>query len=418
MKLITQLIIPFKSLQNKTFARLYWAETISLIGDACTWLGIALLAYEIAGKQSATILATALTLRVIAFVLFAPFAGIMADKFDRKKILYFTHFFRMIIVGSLPFVHQEWQIYVLVFSLNIFNAFFTPTYKAVIPQVIKDKEKTSQAISLSSSTYMLLGVLGPGIAGGLAAFMGIREIFFVDALSFIIAGILIVTLPGKLSVSDHPEEEIEKGVTWSEITKGTILLFKGNTLRFPLLMEFVTAICGAQILVNTVGYVEGSLNLGRPEYGIVMACFGIGATIAAFSISIITKYIRLPILIIAGTIVIAISIIPANHVSFSLLLLLWVIAGIGQSFVEIPIQNIIADTIPLEEQGKAYGSHFAWSHLWWAFAYPLAGYLGGNFTDANFLYGGLIALLLLGIISTFSFLKLKNSKNNITQILF
>ncbi len=39
-----------------------------------------------------------------------------------------------------------------------------------------------------------------------------------------------------------------------------------------------------------------------------------------------------------------------------------------------------------------YGAHFAWSHLWWAFAYPLAGFLGTHYATGSFLWGGLVAL--------------------------
>src|SRR5215203_2859455 len=115
--------------KNKSFLLLYLAEAISLLGDAITWVGIALLSYQFGGERSAAILAMALTLRVTAFIVFGPYAGVLADRLDRKKILYVTHFVRMAIVGCLPFVTEAWQIYALIFFLNIFNAFFTPAYK-------------------------------------------------------------------------------------------------------------------------------------------------------------------------------------------------------------------------------------------------------------------------------------------------
>src|SRR3954468_21445778 len=157
---------PFSSLNDKIFARLYLSQTISLLGDAFTWVGIALLAYQFGGKNSATILSIALTLRVSAFILLGPYAGVLADRIDRKKIMYVTHFVRMTIVGCLPFVTAAWQIYILILLLNIFNAFFTPAYKAAIPQSIKDEAIYSSGIALSNATNQLLGVLGPGLAGG------------------------------------------------------------------------------------------------------------------------------------------------------------------------------------------------------------------------------------------------------------
>ncbi len=62
----------FGSLRNPIFARLYAAQTTNLLGDALTWVGLALLAFELAGDNSAVVLAFALTLRITAFVLLSP----------------------------------------------------------------------------------------------------------------------------------------------------------------------------------------------------------------------------------------------------------------------------------------------------------------------------------------------------------
>ena len=81
---------PLKSLKETLFARLYFAQAISLLGDAFTWIGVALLAFEFGGNQSAKILAIALTIRVTAYILFGSYAGILADRFNRKKIMIIT----------------------------------------------------------------------------------------------------------------------------------------------------------------------------------------------------------------------------------------------------------------------------------------------------------------------------------------
>src|SRR6476619_4936020 len=155
-------------LKERIFVKLYLSQTISLLGDAFTWVGIALLAFQFGGQNSAAILSIALTLRVTAFILFGPYAGVLADRIDRKKIMYITHFVRMAIVAMLPFVTTTWQIYALIFFLNIFNAFFTPAYQAAIPQSIHNKDNYSSGIALSNATNQLLGILGPGIAGAIA----------------------------------------------------------------------------------------------------------------------------------------------------------------------------------------------------------------------------------------------------------
>jgi len=391
---------PFRPLRNKVFLRLYFSQTISLLGDAFTWVGIALLAFQFGGANSALILSTALTLRVTAFILFGPYAGVLADRIDRKKIMYTTHFVRMAIVGCLPFVTAAWQIYLLIFFLNIFNAFFTPAYKAAIPQSITNKESFSSGIALSNATNQLLGVLGPGLAGGVAAWLGAREIFFVDAATFIIAAVFILSLPSLL-VAKKGKGDVVQAKVWADIVKGTRLLFTDKSVRFALLIEFVSAIAGAQILVNTVGYIKGQLHLTDKHYGYVMAVFGIGAAIAAFASGNLDKSRNRSASLLIGGSLVCVSIAFGNYVTFVPLLILWVIAGFAQTLAEMPSQILIAEKIEKEQHGKVYGAHFAWSHLWWAFAYPIAGFVGTRFKENEFLIGSLIAAAMFILVVIF-----------------
>ncbi|MEZ0612354.1 MFS transporter [Fibrella sp. WM1] len=394
----SRLLEPFQALRSRVFTLLYVAQTVSLLGDAFTWVGLALLAYQFGREQSAVILSSALTLRVLAFILFSPFAGVLADRADRKQILYVTHFVRMGIVACLPFVTAQWQIYSLVFLLNVFNAFFTPTYKAIIPQVV-DKRYYRQAIGLSTATFQLLGVLGPGLAGILAVWLGARDIFFVDAVSFVLAGVLILLLPGTLLKTQPADKPVSKPLSaWADVKNGAALLFGTPVIRFALAIEFVSAVAGAQILVNTIGHVKDELALTDAHYGWVMAAFGIGATVAAFGSGILDTTPSRRKSLIGGALLLGVAIAGANYVGYPVLLLLWVLAGLGQSLAEIPSETLIGEQIEDRQQGKVFGSHFAFSHLWWAIAYPIAGFTGSRFPGQNFLYGGLLTLGLLGLV--------------------
>jgi len=70
---------------------------------------------------------------------------------------------------------------------------------------------------------------------------------------------------------------------------------------------------------------------------------------------------------------------------------------VGQTLVNVPTQTLIADRVDVDVQGRVYGAHFAWSHFWWAFSYPLAGWLGGHFSAWAFLGSGLIGVALWGV---------------------
>jgi NRE family putative nickel resistance protein-like MFS transporter len=386
----------FQSLRNPIFARLYAAQTVNLIGDALTWLGLALLAFELAGENAGQILSGALTLRVVAYVVLSPLAGAIADRVDRKRIMVITHLARMVIVCLLPFVTQIWQIYAIVLALNLFSAFFTPTYTATIP-LIATQEEYPTAIALSSATYQLLGVLGPGLAGSIAAFVGIRQVFFLDGITFLIAAILIITLPGQLMVAQRQQEARSVHRTLQDIRLGTTCLLSDPLIRYALAMQLVAAISGAAILVNTVGYVQGTLQLGKLEYGWVMAAFGLGATLASIGLGTFNPRRKQTILTGLGAALVTLALLPADWVGLGGLLLLWAVAGAGQTLVNVPTQTLIADRVAVDLQGRVYGAHFAWSHLWWAFSYPLAGWMGSHFSTSLFLGSSLIGMAVWGL---------------------
>jgi MFS transporter, NRE family, putaive nickel resistance protein len=317
-----------QSLTNHNFAKLYLAQAINLTGDALTWLGLALLAFELAGDRSGIVLATALTLRVTIFVLLSPISGMIADRVDRKRLMVMTHLCRLVLVSLLPLIHQLWQLYAIVLGLNAVAAFFTPTYTATIPLVTTAAERP-KAIALSSATYQLLGVIGPGIAGGIAAFVGTRQVFWLDGLTFLAAAILIATVPGQLIVPQQQSASRTIAQILLGVRVGSDCLWRDAPMRYALLLQLIAAIVGAQILVNTVSYVQTTLHLSKLEYGWVMAAFGIGATIAAVGLGQFNHKPSSVKTMTLGAALMAIAVLPANSANLSGLMMLWILAGMG-----------------------------------------------------------------------------------------
>ncbi|GHF58233.1 NRE family putative nickel resistance protein-like MFS transporter [Deinococcus metalli] len=381
----------FSSLRNPRFARLYAAQTISQVGDALTWVGLALLAAQLAGPgQAPAVLAIALTIRVAAFVLLSPLAGVLADRVNRRTVLVTCDFGRMAVLGGMFFVTQVWQIYVLMFVLNALTAFFTPTNQATVPLVV-GRDDARPAFALSSATTELLGIVGPGLAGALAAWLGTRTLFAVDAASFLLSGLLILTLPALRATQDGTVDRS----TRADLRDGTARLWRDPPIRFALLMELVAALAGAMILTVTVSRVEGGLHLGGAQYGWVMAAYGLGAAAASLAVGLAGKRVPLTRFIAVGALVTSLAILPGNVVPLSGLMAFWLIAGIGQNWVNLPTETLLAERTDEAAQGRVYGAHFAWSHLWWAFAYPVAGFLGTRFPEHAFVIGGGLALVLL-----------------------
>lgn len=135
--------------ENRSFWLLFGAQIVSLTGSGVTTIGLALSAYQLTGGPSATaVIGNALTLRILAFLLFSQPAGIIADRVSRKTILIGADLIRFGLLTIFPFITAVWQIYVLIFAINAVTAFFTPTFEASIPEVVGG-EQYVKALSLS-----------------------------------------------------------------------------------------------------------------------------------------------------------------------------------------------------------------------------------------------------------------------------
>ncbi|MFC6663731.1 MFS transporter [Deinococcus multiflagellatus] len=172
----------------------------------------------------------------------------------------------------------------------------------------------------------------------------------------------------------------------------------GTPIRFALLMELVAAVTGALILTVTVSRVQGGLNLGEAQYGWVMAAFGLGAALASLAVGAAGKRVPLTRFIALGAVVTSLAIVPGDLLPLGGLMVFWLLAGVGQNWVNLPTETLLAERTEEAAQGRVYGAHFAWSHLWWAFAYPVAGFLGTQLPGQAFLVGGGLALVLLASI--------------------
>jgi MFS transporter, NRE family, putaive nickel resistance protein len=393
----------FGALRNAAFARLYGAQLIHLLGDALVWVAIAVLAYDLAGPRAAAVLAIALTLRVAAFVALSPLAGVVADRFSRKAILVVALTLRMGVLAGLAAATQEWQLYVGMLAMNALTAFFTPTYQASVPAVTTRAEYP-KAIALSGATFELLGVLGPGLAGGLAVAFGGRALFWVAGATAIVAALLIVSLRRRLDgaaedAHEAPDAEpVDSEGGWRELTAGTRRLWRDPVVRYGLALELVASVAGAWILVNSVVLVKGGLALGDLHYGWLMAVFGAGATAAALVLGALEGRWPRTLFMFVGAAAISLAVLPANLVGFGALLPLWLLGGVGTNWVNLPMLTLLAERTPEALQGRVYGAHFAWSHLWWLGAYPLAGWLGSVAPDRSFLIGGAVSLVVLVVV--------------------
>lgn len=397
---------------NRNYLYLFAAQIISLLGSGVTTVALAIFAYQLAGGQSATaIIGNALFLRILAFLLFSQFAGVLADRLSRKKILIVTDVVRFGLLALFPFITEIWQIYVLIFAINAVTAFFTPTFEASLPAVVGEADYV-KSLSYSRVAVDIEAFAAPALAGFLVAAFSVRWVFWFDAFTYLISAamVLVVTIP---QLKKHASAVDLRGF-FSDLSLGTRILLREPSLRQALILSFAEATAGAAAIVATIVYVSDVLQSGTTSFAVVMAVLGLGSSVTAIILGrkttsierdadgkVSLHYIRhgwsRRSLFIGGVILGLILLPGVLQPPLIIFAVLWFLNGAGQALISIASGTLLAEHTKEEERGRAYAAYFALTHACWLITYPAIGYAAVAWrTPLTFTVAGLACLIVVG----------------------
>src|SRR5580700_8300393 len=182
------------------FRNLLVASVVSDIGAFMQSVGAAWLMVSLqAGPMYVALTQTA---SALPFFLFALPAGALGDICDRRKLILFTEIWMAFVAVALAalvitgFI-SPWLLLALTFALSAGDAFETPTWRAVLPELVA-KEDLEAASALNGIEFNLARAVGPGLAGFLIAATGVATAFAANCVSF--AGVILVVLKWKRPV--------------------------------------------------------------------------------------------------------------------------------------------------------------------------------------------------------------------------
>lgn len=381
-------------LRNPQFRKLFSAQVIALVGTGLSTVALTLLAYDLVGGNAAAVLGTALAFKMVAYVVFAPIVGGLAHRFARKPFLILMDVVRAGIVLLMPFVTEVWQIYLLIFLLNLFSAGFKPVFAATIPDILPDDRTYTRALSMSRLAYDLENLLSPTLAGIALLFTTYTGLFVTNSVAFLVSAALIIitTLP--------PSQQVARlGNIWHEISFGTVAYFKTPRLRALFALYLGVSAASAMVIVNTVIYVKDTLGLTSTDVAAALAAAGGGSMIAALSLpKLLDKVADRPVMLLGGVLMaIGVALIGTGP-GFLQMLPMWFLVGIGWSVVQTPAGRVVNRSSAPSDRSAFFSAQFALSHACWLIFYPVAGQLGtrlGVETTALWLAGSIALFTLL-----------------------
>jgi len=376
---------PFR---NPAFRKLFAAQIIALVGTGLSTVALTLLAYDLVGGDAGVVLGTALAFKMVAYVVFAPIIGGLAHRFPRKALLISLDVCRAGLVLAMPFVTQVWQIYALIFFLNLFSAGFKPVFAASIPDVLPTEEEYTKALSYSRLAYDLESLLSPLLAGLALLYFSYSALFIGNSVAFVISAALIVSCA--IPMATRPARS---GSVWSEVSFGLRAYMATPRLRALLSLYVAVSAASAMIIVNTVVFVRDVLALQDTDVAMAMAAAGFGSMLAALAVPKLLQTVSDRALMLSGSVAMGLALLfMAFGLDYAQLLVVWLLVGIGMSMVQTPAGRIVNRSAAPADRPAYFSAQFALSHLCWLVAYPLVGALGAEFSVS------FAALVMSGII--------------------
>src|SRR5262249_20248240 len=222
-----------RALRHRNFQLFFGGQLISLIGTWMQSMAQAWLVYRITG--SSLLLGSVGLASQFPVFLAAPLGGIVADRYNRQRVVIGTQVASMILalmLALLTLTHtvQVWHIFVLAALLGVVNAFDIPGRQAFLVDMV-GKEDLMNAIALNSSMFNCARIIGPAIAGVLVAKIGEGWCFFANGVSYIavIIGLLLMRVP-------RPARRAQAASPWAHIVEGFRFVRHAAPIRAILLL--------------------------------------------------------------------------------------------------------------------------------------------------------------------------------------
>lgn len=363
-----------KILSNRTYRHLFAAQVIALVGTGLATVALGLLAFDLAGENAGMVLGTALAIKMIAYVGVAPVAAAFAERLPRRTMLVTLDLVRAGVALLLPFVSQIWEIYVLIFVLQAASAAFTPTFQAIIPDVLPKEADYTKALSLSRLAYDMESLVSPMLAAALLTVITFHNLFAGTVVGFLASAVLVVSVV----LPTHPAPK--RRSIYDRTTRGLRIYLATPRLRGLLAVNAAVAAAGSMVFVNTVVIVQGRFGLTQSAVALALASFGAGSMVAALALpSLLEKLAERRVMLVGIALMVVGMFAGTLVVGHASLMALWFCLGLGYSTAQTPSGRLLRRSSNPEDRPALFAAQFALSHACWLLFYPFAGWLGTRY---------------------------------------
>lgn len=350
----------FASLLSRDFRYFFMGAVLSNIGTWVQTVALGWLVYQI--TKSSFHLGFINFIGSLPVLIFALFAGAIADRLNRKMLVLWTQVILMafaFVLAALSSLELAtvFNIAVISFFSGIAMAFSFPAWQAMISDIVPKKDLLN-AIALNSAQFNTARLLGPSVAAVLMGALGIAACFYANAISYLAVIAALILIRGNFEPHESNGEKI-----LSHALGGIKYAREHRTIAFLLFSMAVLIIFGMPFAVLMPVFAAEILDVGARGMGFLLAANGFGALLGSLNVAYVSSGGKKNGLIGPGLFIFGLALSAFSFSkSYDLSMIMMVISGAAFSTVASSINNALQSSVPNEVRGRVMGI-FVWIFL-------------------------------------------------------
>ncbi|WP_242239490.1 MFS transporter [Bacillus cereus group sp. BfR-BA-01309] len=389
------------------------AKTVSIFGTSMYSFALSLYVLQITG--SALNFAITLILGTIPMIVMNPFAGVIADKVNKKKLVVCMDLLSGCLLIAVYIVSSRYglNLFIIYTTTTVFSTFFGIGLEAAKPNIVS-KERLMSINSISKIIDSVSLILGPMLGGIVFSVFDIKTFIIINGISFILSGIALLFIHFKLFECNINEENSKRRVNFiKDIKEGFSYLLEKESLKntFHILISF-NFFLGFAVTVPLPYIINTVLNLSSKQFGIIQGTFPVGMIIGAivvkkitnrFSYSYLLKKLSsmLSVIMIFSGIPVLFKNFEVNDFVFVITFcVVMIFLGFIIALIDIPLIYFMQKEIPDEYRGRVLSIGLSLGKMMQPIALAISGLLL-NYIPAYIIpiAGGILYLIVIKISS-------------------
>lgn len=303
----------FRAFGNRNYRLFFAGQGISQIGTWMQRTGVSWVVYTM--THSTFMLGLTVFASQFPSFIFSLYGGILADRYNRYKILMWVQYAAMLqavllAVLTLTNHYAVWQLLALSVALGVINAFDVPARQPLVHEMISDKADLTNALALNSSMNNLARLLGPALSGIVLVKFGAGICFLLNALSFV----AVIFSLRMMKLTPHKKTVVKKNAG-SEIAEGFNYLKKTHTIGVIILMFSLVSLLVMPYNTLLPVFAKVIFKGDAATFGYINSFIGLGAIAGTFYLASMKSSTDLKMIVLLNTAMLGVGLIFFSHIS-------------------------------------------------------------------------------------------------------